>query len=96
MTTGLIAAAGCTPALSARQPGGAFALRIASDITLRKVFSTQTKRTTPINVVNLAGEKSISVSNYVNPAAALTSPRCIGDGLNGLDFNSGWNCEATK
>lgn len=28
--------------------------------------------------------------------AALTSPRWSGDGLPGLDLNSGWNCDATK
>lgn len=46
ITVGLIVWAGCTPALSACQPLGAWELKIASLRTLRKVFSTQTKRTT--------------------------------------------------
>jgi len=40
----LTEAAGLTPALSARQPGGAFELNSSSERTLLKVFSTQTKR----------------------------------------------------
>jgi len=57
MTTGLIAVAGCTPALSAPYPGGAFALKIASAITLRKVFSTQTKSTTCIRLTHFGGSE---------------------------------------
>ena len=44
-TTGLIAVAAWTPALSARQPDGGDALNKASDNTLRNVFSTQTNKT---------------------------------------------------
>src|SRR5256886_14006484 len=49
-TTGLMAVAACTPALSARHPGDGAALNRASDNTLRKVFSTQTNRTRPTEV----------------------------------------------
>ncbi len=34
-----------TPALTARHPGGAWALNIASDMMLRNEFSTHTNRT---------------------------------------------------
>jgi len=44
LTFGLTAVAGFTPALSARHPGGAFELNSSSESTLRKVFSTHTKR----------------------------------------------------
>jgi hypothetical protein len=66
-TTGFIAAAGCTPALSALQPSGALALNIASDKTLRKVFSTQANSTTGIRMA--------PIRPYGNPAAAFTNPR---------------------
>lgn len=44
LTSGFTEAAGFTPALSACQPVGAFELKISSERTLLKVFSTQTKR----------------------------------------------------
>lgn len=44
LTAGLTSVAGLTPALSACQPAGALELNISSERTLRKVFSTQTKR----------------------------------------------------
>ena len=59
MTTGLIDEAAWTPALSARQPDGARALKIASERTLRNVFSTQTKRTVPTGVQSRRWDKSI-------------------------------------
>jgi len=47
-TQGLTAAAGLTPALSACHPVGALELNISSDMTLLKVFSTQTNRMVPV------------------------------------------------
>jgi len=48
LTFGLIVEAGLTPALSACHPGGALELKSASESTLLKVFSTQTKRMMPV------------------------------------------------
>jgi hypothetical protein len=55
----LTAEAGLTPALSACQPGGALELKISSERTLRKVFSTQTKRIVFVGRVDYSGPKSL-------------------------------------
>jgi hypothetical protein len=50
LTAGLTWAAGLTPALSACHPARAFELKISSESTLLKVFSTQTKRMVRVDV----------------------------------------------
>jgi hypothetical protein len=60
-TLGLTAGAGLTPALSARQPGGALELNNSSERTLLKVFSTQTKRMFAVGEESPKKAKTLSV-----------------------------------
>jgi len=39
---------------------------------------------------------TLPASGLFAPSMACTNPRNGGDGLSGLDLNSGWNCVAKK
>ena len=60
IAAGLVSGPGRTPALSARHPLGALALKTLSAITLRNVLPVQTKRTVPTGPGSDCGEKKVS------------------------------------
>ena len=89
-TTGLIAVADWTPALSACHPGGAVVLNRASDKTLRNVFSTQTNRTMPPIGFRQSSADQIAVSPPRPPITrgeALNNARRVRDAVPAIDVS---------
>src|SRR5437899_10339396 len=73
-TTGLIAAAAGTPALSAGQPGGGAWLNSASDSTLRNVFSTHTNTTVPTMIEIHPGFEELRAADGRDPQGSHEIP----------------------